>query len=204
MIHVALAALLASPAPTFAVHADPELLALLEQTRGAHGVPGMGALVLRRREAAIAVAGRWRSDRDSRLLATDAFHLGSDTKSMTASLVARLVDRRLLRWNETLAQALPEIKATMAPAFRSVTLDMLMRHVAGLPTEGAFTPEFTTGFDDEHWPVAKQRAWMAERFLSRPPKEMPGTRFAYSNYGYLILGHVVEHATGRTWEELMR
>jgi CubicO group peptidase (beta-lactamase class C family) len=206
MIHVALVALLtsAASAPTFTVHGDPELAARLERARSAHGIPGMGALVLRGNRIAIAVTGKRRADRDARLATTDAFHLGSDTKSMTASLVARLVDRRVLRWDQTLAEALPEIAAKVDPAFKSVTLDMLMRHVAGLPTDGAFTPEFTAGFDDEHWPIAKQRAWMAERFLSRPPKEIPGTRFAYSNYGYLILGHVVEHATGKTWEELMR
>ncbi len=164
----------------------------------------MGAAVVRGGRISIAVAGRRRVDRDAPLRETDAFHLGSDTKAMTASVVARLVDRRLLRWNETLAEALPDIAAKMDPAFRGVTLDMLMRHVSGLPTGGAFTPEFTAGFDDEHWPITKQRAWMAERFLSRPPKEPPGTRFAYSNYNYLILGHVVERATGKTWEELVR
>jgi CubicO group peptidase (beta-lactamase class C family) len=206
MIHVALVALLANPGsePTLAVQVDPELTAHLERARSAHGIPGMGALVLRGNRITIAVTGKRRADGDARLVATDTFHLGSDTKSMTASIVARLVDRRLLRWDETLAEALPEIAARMDPAFKPVTLDMLMRHVAGLPTGGAFTPEFTTGFDDEHWPIAKQRRWMAERFLSRPPKELPGTRFAYSNYGYLIIGHVVEHATGKTWEELMR
>ncbi len=80
---------------------------------------------------------------------------------------------------------------------------MLLRHVAGLPEGGDFTPEFTAGFDDS-WPVDKQRAWMAARFLSRPPAQAPGTRFAYSNYGFLIIGHVLEHATGKAWEELMR
>jgi CubicO group peptidase (beta-lactamase class C family) len=45
---------------------------------------------------------------------------------------------------------------------------------------------------------------MAKRFVSRRPKETPGSRFAYSNYGYLILGHIVERATGKTWEELVR
>jgi CubicO group peptidase (beta-lactamase class C family) len=163
----------------------------------------MGAAVLRDGRLAIAVSGVRRADRDTLLATGDAFHLGSDTKAMTASIVARLVDRHLLRWNETLAEALPDIAAKLDPAFRPVTLDMVMRHVAGLPTDGAFTPEFTEGFDDEHWPIATQRAWMAERFLSRPPTEPPGTRFAYSNYGYLILGHVVERATGKTWEALV-
>ncbi len=164
----------------------------------------MGAATVRDGGISIAVAGRRRVDREARLLDGDSFHLGSDTKAMTASVVARLVDRSVLRWDETLPEALPDIAEAMDPAFRSVTLDMLMRHVAGLPTGGAFTPEFTAGFDDEHWPIAKQRAWMAARFLSRPPTEPPGTRFAYSNYDYLILGHVLEHATGRTWEELVR
>jgi len=206
MIPVALVALLASSAsaPSFTVQADPELTARLERSRSAHGIPGMGALVLRENRITIAVTGKRRSDRDAPLVATDAFHLGSDTKSMTASLVARLVERRRLRWDATLPEALPEIAPRMDPGFKSVTLDMLMRHVAGLPTGGAFTPEFTAGFDDEHWPIARQRRWMAERFLSRPPTETPGTRFAYSNYGYLILGHVVEHAAGKTWEELVR
>ncbi len=187
-----------------AVHADPQLTARLERACSAHDVPGMGAVVLRRDRIAIAVTGKRRVDRDERLVETDAFHLGSDTKSMTASLVARLVERRVLRWDETLAEALPDIAGRMNPGYKAVTLDMLMRHVAGLPTGGAFTPEFTAGFDDVNWPIARQRAWMAERFLSRPPNETAGTRFAYSNYGYLILGHVVEHATGKTWEELLR
>jgi CubicO group peptidase (beta-lactamase class C family) len=203
---VALLALVAcsSAAPKLTVHADPTLFERLEKSRSAHGVPGIGAVVLRGDQIAIAVTGRRRVGRDAPLIDTDEFHLGSDTKSMTASLVARLVDRGVLRWDETLAEALPDIATKMDPAFRTVTLDMLMSHVAGLPTGGAFTPEFTAGFDDEHWAIGKQRAWMAERFLTRPPKETPGTRFAYSSYGYLILGHVLEHATGKTWEDLMR
>ena len=200
----AVAAGCASLGPVSPARSDPNLAALVERIRGAHGVPGMGAAVVRGRRISIAVAGRRRVDREAPLRDTDAFHLGSDTKAMTASVVARLVDRRLLRWNETLAEAMPDIAKRMNPAFRTVTLDMLMRHASGLPTGGAFTPEFTAGFDDEHWPIAKQRAWMAERFLSRPPTETPGARFAYSNYNYLILGHVVERATGKTWEELVR
>ncbi len=193
-----------SPQAISSVRSERELAAELERIRGAHDLPGLGAAIVRGDRVSIAVVGRRRIDREQPLLETDAFHLGSDTKAITASVVARLVERGVLRWDETLVDALPELAGVLDPAFRTVTLDMLMRHVAGLPTEGAFTPEFTAGFDDEHWPIAKQRAWMAERFLSRPPKKPPGTRFAYSNYGYLILGHIVERATGKTWEELVR
>ena len=194
----------ASQAASAAVRTDAKLAAELEHVRAAHGVPGMGAAIVRGGQITVAVAGRRRVDRDASLLATDEFHLGSDTKAMTASVAARLVERHKLRWNETLPEAMPDIAAKMDPAFRTVTLDMLMRHLSGLPTGGAFTPEFTAGFDDEHWPVTKQRAWMAERFLSRPPKETPGAHFAYSNYNYLILGHVVERVGGKSWEDLVR
>ena len=184
------------------VRTDTELARRLEALRGESGVPGLGAGVLRGDELDVAVTGTRRSDQNAPLESTDAFHLGSDTKAITASIVARLVDRGVLRWDETLAQAMPDFPS-MDPAFKTVTVEMLLRHVSGLPESGAFTPEFTEGFD-EQWPLVQQRAWMARRFLSRPPSTTPGARFVYSNYGYLIVGHIVERATGLAWEDLAR
>jgi CubicO group peptidase (beta-lactamase class C family) len=162
----------------------------------------MGAALVRNGRTTVAVTGLRRAGSTDLVRETDAFHLGSDTKAITASVVARLVERGLLRWGETLAEALPDLE--MDPAFRKVTLEMVMRHVAGLPGGGAFTPEFTAGFDDEHWTLEHQRADMTRRFLSRKPAQSPGTRFVYSNYGYLILGHIVERAVGKPWEQLVR
>jgi len=184
------------------VRTDPDLGRRLEALRKEGGVPGIGAGILRGDDLTVAVAGVRRIDQEVALEPTDAFHLGSDTKAITASTVARLVDRGVLRWDESLAEAMPEF-TDMNPAFKAVTLEMLLRHVAGLPQSGAFTPEFTEGFD-ESWPVVQQRAWMARRFLSRPPLEPPGTRFVYSNYGYLIVGHILERVTGTAWEDLVR
>ncbi|HJQ97349.1 MAG TPA: serine hydrolase domain-containing protein, partial [Candidatus Polarisedimenticolaceae bacterium] len=147
------------------VATSADLGARLEAWRAEAGVPGLGAAVLRGDDLEVAVAGKRRIDRDAPLAPADLFHLGSDTKAMTASIVARLVDRGLLRWDQTLANAMPEI-ADMDPAFETATLDMLLRHVSGLPGANAFTDEFTRGFD-EAWPLPRQRAWMARRFLSR-------------------------------------
>jgi CubicO group peptidase (beta-lactamase class C family) len=188
--------------PVLRVRHDPDLASQLEQLRNTKGIPGIGAAILRGDEVRIAVAGKRRLGSDTPLADGDAFHLGSDTKAFTASVAARLVDRGLLRWDQTLAEVMANTPG-MDPAFKAVTLDMLMHHTAGLPQSGAFTPEFTAGFE-ETWRIAKQREWMAKRFVSRPPKQKPGSRFAYSNYGYLILGHIVEQATGKTWEDLVR
>ncbi len=196
----ACASALPTPSPK---DAQPEGALALEvaQVRSQHGIPAMGASVVRGGVPSTAVAGVRRVDASDPVQRTDAFHLGSDTKAITASVVARLVERGLLRWDETLAEALPNTK--MSPAFGGVTLEMVLRHVAGLPGGGAFTPEFTQGFDDEHWTLEHQRADMAERFLAKGPTLPPGTRFVYSNYDYLIIGHVVEHVTGRPWEQLV-
>jgi CubicO group peptidase (beta-lactamase class C family) len=175
---------------------------VLAQVRSEHAIPGMGAAIVEGGRVTIAVSGQRRADRDAPLVRSDAFHLGSDTKAITASAVARLVDRGVLRWDETIPQALPALADRIDQAFRAVTLDMLMRHLAGLPEGGAFTPEFTAGFD-EGWPIERQRAWMTERFLTRPAAIPPGTRFAYSNYGYLVLGHILEQATGKPWEQVV-
>src|SRR5215470_13496845 len=85
------------------VHTDADLAKRLEAWRAEAGVPGLGAAVLRGDDLAIAVAGTRRVDQATPLATTDAFHLGSDTKAITASVVARLVDRGVLRWNETLS-----------------------------------------------------------------------------------------------------
>jgi CubicO group peptidase (beta-lactamase class C family) len=193
----------AGGAPPLKPTAEPEkpLQSELEQVRALHGVPGMGASVVRGGVATTAVAGVRRVDLPDPVRETDAFHLGSNTKAMTASVVARLVERGLLHWGETLAEALPDV--TMNAAFREVTLEVLMRHVAGLPAGGAFTPEFTKRFDDEHWTLEHQRADMTQRFLVRGPTLPPGTRFVYSNYDYIIIGHIVERAGGTSWERLV-
>ena len=196
-----LAALLAACASGPQVH-KPAAEAHVQQVQASYGIPAMGAAIVRDGVTIIAVAGVRRVDAPDLVRDTDAFHLGSDTKAITASVVARLVERGLLYWGETLAEALPDTK--IHPGFREVTLEMVMRHVAGLPGGGAFTSEFTEGFDDEHWTLERQRSDMTRRFLVRPPALPAGTRFVYSNYDYIVIGHVVERAATKPWEQLVQ
>ena len=52
--------------------------------------------------------------------------------------------------------------------------------------------------------LPQQRLEIARQALSRPPKIPPGTKYWYSNVGYILAGAVLEHLTGRAWEDLMR
>ncbi len=63
----------------------------------------------------------------------DKFHIGSCTKSRTATLAAMLVEEGKLTWQTKLADVLPELAGSMHPDYRAVTLEQLLAHRAGVP-----------------------------------------------------------------------
>lgn len=62
----------------------------------------------------------------------DLWHLGSDTKAMTATLIGRLVEQREIRWESTLAEIFPELASSMRDEMKAVTVKQLLSHRAGL------------------------------------------------------------------------
>jgi CubicO group peptidase (beta-lactamase class C family) len=65
--------------------------------------------------------------------AVDAYDLlGSNGKAMTATMVARLVERGVLSWDAPLSQTLPELATDMQAAYREVTLRDLLAHQSGM------------------------------------------------------------------------
>lgn len=126
----------------------------------------------------------------------DRWHLGSNTKAMTAAVFARLVDQGRARWAMPLSQAFPG--ATLDPAFADVTVDDLMRHKAGL-TDAAL-PTLNVARADPRSAV-EQRAAVVDSALSKPPTGTRGT-FAYANINYVLVGAAIERISGRSWEEM--
>src|SRR5262249_6063016 len=159
------------------------------------------AVVDRDGVVAIGAVGRRRSDEEAALTAADEFHLGSDTKAMTAFLAARLFERGLIRWDLTMEQAFPEWRASMNRAYRSVQLSDVLRHRAGMPPlESAADAALLEGIDDEKQSLVAQRLTLARNVLHRPPSVPPGERWRYSNAGYVVAGVVLERASGKSWE----
>ena len=68
-------------------------------------------------------------------------------KAMTATAVARLVESRRLRWDTTLAEALPELEPGMHAQFRRATVRQLLDHRAGLPADTALIAPHARGID---------------------------------------------------------
>jgi D-alanyl-D-alanine carboxypeptidase len=183
--------------------AQADLASVLEPIRARNGLPGLAAAVIAGdRVAAIGAVGVRKSGDPTPVAPGDAWHLGSDTKAMTATLFALYVDEGKIAFTTTLAQAFPGWASKMDPAYRHVTMQTLLAHRGGLSHDvpaDVFANVPRTGGESR---AARLAAIQAA--LERPPELPPDTTYLYSNAGYMILGAALEELTDTSWESLMR
>ncbi|MEL6956545.1 MAG: serine hydrolase domain-containing protein [Pseudomonadota bacterium] len=172
--------------------------ALIEDT----GAPAVSILVMRDGVViAEATAGVRSTRSDIEAENGDIWHLGSITKSMTATLAARLVEQGALSWDLTVQDALREAIVDIDPALRELTLEDLFTHTSGLAPNIAMSKFLT--FERISEDARGERLDYARHMLTRPPAGTPGEDFAYSNAGYVVAGAMLEQVMGQRWEDLM-
>src|SRR5687767_12252238 len=87
-----------------------------------HDVPGMAVAVVQGGETvALGVAGVRTRGKPDKIAAADRFHIGSDTKALTAMLCGIVVDEGKLKWGQTLGETFPDLKKSMHPDYQAVT-----------------------------------------------------------------------------------
>ena len=133
--------------------------------------------------------------------ADDRWHLGSNTKAMTAALYGRRVDQGRASWSATLSQTLPDM--AMHETWRDTALTAVMGHVAGLSDQTAMGRTWLMTARSDPRSLPEQRRALVEAMLAVPPAGTPGT-FAYGNANYVVLGAAIEALTGQPWEEVLR
>jgi CubicO group peptidase (beta-lactamase class C family) len=133
---------------------------------------------------------------------SDRWHLGSITKSMTATLVGVLVDLGSVNWDDTIGEILGAEAPDVADAYTSVTFRHLLCHRSGLPKDipGQQIKQFSREIADAR---EERKSW-ARIALSMPPKGAKGGTFEYSNNGYIVIGAMLEAKLGLPWENLIR
>lgn len=182
---------------------EPQANSVLQDAMAGKAVPGMAAIVIR--DFAVEteyLAGVRALGSPAMIAPNDRWHLGSDGKAMTATLIAKLVDAGVLSWERTLAEMLPDLAATMQPAYRDVTLPDLLSHRAGLPQNTADLEFFGTFYADAA-PLIDQRLRYITRCLQEAPIGAPRGENAYSNTGFIVAAVCAERATGRTFEDMI-
>jgi CubicO group peptidase (beta-lactamase class C family) len=173
---------------------------LVEQVRHDAGAPAIAAAVVRGGKIVEkAASGVRRFDQADRVQIGDRFHLGSVTKSITATMIGKLVEDGVLRWHTTVGEALRDV--SMRAEYRSVTLEQLLQHRGGIRAMCS-TGEFAEGASalSQRSP-AEARAALVRQVLTEEPFKMGD--YAYSNAGYVVAAYMAERVAKRSWEELM-
>ena len=131
------------------------------------------------------------------------FRIASISKPITAAMILRLIELGLLKLDdhafEFLQIALP---ANADPRLKKITIKHLLQHTAGFDRDKSFDPMFRPiiiAKDQNTKPPAKPMDII--HYMTRQKLDFdPGERYAYSNFGYCILGRVIEKATGQSYE----
>jgi len=156
-----------------------------------------GALLLARGERILMQQAWGFADRAKSRAATleTQFRLGSLNKMFTAVAILQLVDAGKLSLQGTVGQYLPNYPNRDVAA--KVTVHHLLTHSGG--TGDIFGPEF-----DAHRLQLKEHADYVALFGKRAPEFEPGSAEGYSNYGYVLLGRLIEAASGLSYYDYVQ
>jgi CubicO group peptidase (beta-lactamase class C family) len=122
------------------------------------------------------------------------FRIGSLTKPITATAILQLHDQRRLSIRDRVHDHRPDCPA----AWADITLHQLLTHTSGIPS-------FTALPDYASFMARPSTAWETLRRVRHLPLDFaPGTQFAYSNSGYVLLGAIIEAASGQTYGARLR
>ncbi len=169
-----------------------------------YGLPGIAAAVTKNgKMVAAGVAGVRREGTKIQITMNDKFHIGSDTKAFTALLAAMLVEEGKLTWKTTIAEVFPELSKEMNPDVGAITMEQLLSHTSGIPTDNEETVKVYKQAMEQEGNLDEMRYWLTKELTKRPMTFPSGSRFEYSNMGYTIAGAVIERRAGKTWEELI-
>jgi CubicO group peptidase (beta-lactamase class C family) len=172
-----------------------DLAALLREHASMHSVPGAALAILCEGTATTAYYGVADSRTGEPVTAETRFSVGSLTKSMVATVVARLVEEGSLSLDDPVAAHVPELRGS-GWAERANIRDLLANR-SGLPLHAGLEFDFAGRKDEDDGALS--------RLAADVPARVPAADFwSYTNVGWCLLGRMIEAATDATWEDAMR
>ena len=147
---------------------------------------------------AIGVHGDRQYDGDHPVTVDDPWHLGSDTKAMTATLVALMVEEGSFAWETLVTEAWPDAHEGWA----GVTAEDLLQHRGG--ATGSIPGEHPDLWADlAANPVSRTSREAFSAALTALEPDATVGEFTYSNAGYILVGAMLEAVEDRAWEDLI-
>ncbi len=167
-----------------------ELPKILKAGIKKHNVPGATIAIYRNGRVTQSAAGVLNVDTKVSATTDSLFQIGSITKVFTATLIMQLVDEGKVDIDQPLRAYLPDFAVADADVSARVTLRHLLCHTSGI--EGDFFVDSGRGEDS----IAR----LQDMGRLLPQIFPPGERFAYCNYGFAMLGRVIEVVAGDTYD----
>lgn len=121
------------------------------------------------------------------------YQYGSVTKQFTAALVLHLEEQGKLKLDDKLSKYFPQL-----PYADSVTIYNLLTHTSGIYNYTR-NPDFMKS--EAVKPIDQQK--MFALFKDKQLDFQPGSKYSYSNSGYVLLGYIIEKASGKKYETLL-
>jgi D-alanyl-D-alanine carboxypeptidase len=169
------------------------LTALRDHAEQRAGVDEFAGAVLVARHGKVLLQDAWgRADRKAGTANTAAtkFRIGSMNKMFTAVATLQLVEAGKLALDDPIGKHLPDYPNKEVAA--KVTVRHLLTHTGG--TGDIFGPKF-----DQHRLQLREHRDYLRLYGSRGLTHEPGARFEYSNYGFVLLGALIERASGGSY-----
>ena len=171
-----------------------ELPKILKAGIKKHNVPGATVAIYRNGRVTQSAAGLLNIDTKVSATTESVFQIGSITKVFTATLIMQLAEEGRVDIDQPVRSYLPDFAVADADLSAHVTLRQLLCHTSGI--EGDFFVDSGRGEDS----VAR----LQDMGRLLPQIFPPGERFSYSNYGFAMLGRVIEVVTGGTYDNAIK
>lgn len=194
--------------PTLRAHAVDQMMRSFVRE---HCVPGASLAIMKEGELIYARGFGW-ADPETELPVRpeSLFRIASISKPMTAVAVLQLVEQKKLKLEENpfevigLGEALK--KEGRDPRLAEITVEQLLHHRAGwdrgLSFDAMFVPDRVRKHLGSEGPPSQRQ--IIRFMLDQPLDHDPGSQYAYSNFGYCLLGRVIEARSGLSYEQYMQ
>ena len=184
----------------------------MEAFMAARKVPGGALAVVKDRRLVYARGYGW-ADRDKKIPVNPGslFRIASVSKPITAVAVLKLVEEKKFDLDARAFDIvrLPPVLEAGRPAdarLIRITIRQLLQHTGGWDRDQSYDPMFRPKriAEKTNTPLPAGAAAVIRYMLGQPLDFDPGSRYAYSNFGYCVLGRVIEQISGRPYERFVQ
>jgi CubicO group peptidase (beta-lactamase class C family) len=136
---------------------------------------------------------------------TNLFRIASLSKQFTSAGVMQLLQAGKLSLDQQISTIL-DLSSVSDARFRTVTIRQLLQHWGGWDRGVSYDPMFRDFIISSTLsrPLPTTQQMVIDYMKSQPLDHTPGTVYAYSNFGYCLLGRIMEILTGMTYEQYMQ